>query len=222
MFSFLHQLSFWWTFLLLHSPFPSSSPDLSFLKIILHLFVNGPGYIYFSWRQKSESTSSSSSIFRYGNQISLSLWTLAYQSTHTDMHVHPHTQRHIVTSTTKQRTHKALFDKSHQPKHYLFCFCCRSALHPFKLLFFPLCLRLFPLCRRLCVRPIVAGWAAEHRQHLPVIGGDERGKQGTQKEMIWTWRKVSEVYLWYVRLSKTKKVTNKQRKGRSFYYYLYY
>lgn len=153
-------------------------------------------------------SSAPATIVRYGNQICLFPTALAYQQTHTHIH------SHVVTSTTEQHKQKALFDKSHHPKHSLYSPLAVAALNTHSNSLFlsssPTCPVVSEaLCEAYCgqrsgsAQIPSASYRKRRRRRI-------KGKQGTQRMAIWAWHKVSEVYL-CVRLSKMK--SHKQTNG---------
>lgn len=110
-----------------------------------------PECIYFQAQTKELVAHSSApiAIFRYGNQISLF-------STSTGLSKHRHTRARCYTHSKTTQT-KSHFDKSHQPKHWLYSPLplCSKCIQPPPPPHFSLALTC-PVVSRLCVRPIVA------------------------------------------------------------------
>lgn len=102
-------------------PFPLPLRTCAFFYSLC-FFVNVSECIYFSWRQKSEwhtvvHQSQSSDMVIKSPRL-YKQWLIG--NTHTHALRRAHTDTEVVTSTTKQHKQKALFDKSHRPKHSIY------------------------------------------------------------------------------------------------------
>lgn len=130
-------------------PPPSSSLDLCvFLIHSLSLAQWGLNAYIFGRRQKSEWHT-----VMHQSQSSDMVIKSLFLSISTGLSKHKHTHTQVATYTTEQHKQKALFDKSHQPKHSLYSPLSVAALYAHSNSIFSL----VPLCPRLCVRPIVVG-----------------------------------------------------------------
>lgn len=183
-------------------PFPHPFP-LPLRTCLFNSLSVLPECIYFELETKGWVARSSAPdrIFTNGNQISLF-------SMNTGLSKHIHTQ--VVTSTTKQHKQKALFDKSHQPKHSFYSPLAVAALYTHSnSLFFSSSLTCSVVSEALCeaycgqlsssAQIASASYRKKRRR--------KRGQQGTQSEMIWTWRKCLE-FIYDMKIFRKQKSHN--------------